>query len=327
MLRRLVAKEERWPFRTPFTIARGSRIEARVLVARIVAGDTVGRGEAVPYPRYGETVEDALDLVRGLEDAVAGGLDRAGLQEMLPPGAARNAVDCAMWDLDSKLAGKRAWQLADLPPPRPCTTAYTLSVDTPEAMAIAAAAAADLPLLKVKLTGEGDMDRVRAVREAAPRSRLIVDANESWSADQLHAYTDRMAALGVAMIEQPLPAGDDGALAGFDSPVPICADESCHDRASLQHLAGKYAMVNIKLDKTGGLTEALKLKAAARGAGFGIMVGCMVGTSLAMAPALLVADGADYVDLDGPLVMGGDRQPGLVYRGTVVEPPEPALWG
>ena len=327
MLRRLTIREERWPLRNPFTIARGAKSEARVLVAEVSEGDSAGRGESVPYSRYGESVETAAALLEDLAPAVADGLDRAALQHRLPPGAARNALDCALWDLDAKLIGRPVWQLAGLAPPQPCTTAYTLSLDTPEAMAGAAMAAADRPLLKVKLTGDGDLDRLRAIRHAAPASRLIVDANESWSPEHLADYAAAMAELGVALIEQPLPDGADGALTGFDSPVPICADESCHDRASLDRLAGKYAVVNIKLDKTGGLTEALQLKAAAEAAGFGIMVGCMVGTSLAMAPALLVAQGAAFTDLDGPLLLAEDRRPGLVFHGSIAEPPEPALWG
>ncbi len=298
-----------------------------MLVAEVSQGDSAGRGESVPYPRYGESVETAAALLQELAPAVADGLDRVALQHRLPPGAARNALDCALWDLEAKLADRRVWELAGLAPPQPCTTAYTLSLDTPEAMARAAAAAADRPLLKVKLTGDGDLDRLRAIRQAAPASRLIVDANESWSPEHLAGYAAAMADLGVALIEQPLPDGADDALTGFDSPVPICADESCHDRAGLDRLAGKYAVVNIKLDKTGGLTEALALKAAAESAGFGIMVGCMVGTSLAMAPALLAAQGAAFTDLDGPLLLAEDRQPGLVFDGSIVEPPEPALWG
>ncbi len=327
MLRRLTIREERWPLRNPFTIARGAKSEARVLVAEVSQGDSAGRGESVPYPRYGESVETAAALLEGLAPAVAEGLDRAALQHRLPPGAARNALDCALWDLDAKLTGRRVWELAGLAQPEPCITAYTLSLDTPDAMAHAAAEAADRPLLKVKLTGDGDLDRLRAIRRAAPASRLIVDANESWSPEHLADYAAAMADLGVALIEQPLPDGADDALTGFDSPVPICADESCHDRAGLDRLTGKYAAVNIKLDKTGGLTEALALKTAAESAGFGIMVGCMVGTSLAMAPALLAAQGAAFTDLDGPLLLAEDRRPGLVFNGSVVEPPERALWG
>ena len=327
MLRRLTIREEGWPLRNPFTIARGAKTEARVLVAEVTDGDAVGRGESVPYARYGESVDSAAALLRSLTNAVSDGLDRAELQRRLPPGAARNALDCALWDLEAKLSGRRVWERAGIGRPQPCTTAFTLSLDTPDGMARAATAAADRPLLKVKLTGDGDLDRLRAIRESAPDSRLIVDANEAWSPAHLGDYATELAALGVDLIEQPLPAGDDDALLGFEAPVPICADESCHDRESLPQLAGKYAFVNIKLDKTGGLTEALLMKDAAISAGFGIMVGCMVGTSLAMAPALLVAQDADYTDLDGPLFLTRDRDPGLTFHGSVIEPPEPALWG
>ena len=243
------------------------------------------------------------------------------------PGAARNAVDCALWDLEAKQTGRPVWELAGLPRPGPVTTAYTISLDTAEKMAEAARAESRRPLLKLKLTGEGDLERLRAIRAAAPDSRLIVDANEAWKAEDLAELPGRLARLGVEMIEQPLPAGSDDALIGAASPIPICADEACHDSASLPHLAGKYAMVNIKLDKTGGLTEALKLRAEAEKARFSIMVGCMVGTSLAMAPAVLVAQGATVVDLDGPLWMREDRNPGLVFSGSDIMPPEADLWG
>ena len=327
MPRRLTVLCESWPLAGVFTIARGSRTEAKVLVVEIREGEAVGRGECVPYARYGESLDSVAAQIAGVAPDIERGRGRDWLQSAMPAGAARNAVDCALWDLDAKLAGQPVWDLAGLPEPGPVTTAYTISLDTAEKMAEAARAEARRPLLKVKLTGDGDIERLRAIRAAAPDSRLIVDANEAWSAEDLDDLPDMLARLGVEMIEQPLPAGSDDALLGYISPIPICADESCHDSDSLPQLAGKYTMVNIKLDKTGGLTEALKLHAAAEKAGFAIMVGCMVGTSLAMAPAVLVAQGAAMVDLDGPLWMRRDREPGLAITGSTMMPPEADLWG
>ncbi len=306
-----------------FTISRGSRTEARVLTVAVTRGGHSGRGECVPYARYGETPAS----VSGQVDALPGNVSRATLPDLLPPGAARNAVDCALWDLDAKAAGRRAWQLAGLPAPRPEITAFTLSLDTPENMRAAAARHAHRPLLKIKLGTPDDMARLEAVRAGAPRARLIVDANEGWTAEVYSDLAPHLVRLGVDMVEQPLPAGDDAMLAEIDRPLPVCADESCHDRASLPGLAGKYDMVNIKLDKTGGLTEALALRDAARAAGFAVMVGCMVGSSLAMAPAVLVAQGARVVDLDGPLLLARDRAAPLRYDAAGVHPPEAALWG
>jgi L-alanine-DL-glutamate epimerase-like enolase superfamily enzyme len=306
-----------------FTISRGSRSEAQVLTVRLRAGDYRGWGECVPYARYGETPDSVADQIAGLP----ADLTREGLQELLPAGAARNAVDCALWDLEAKRAGKRAWELAGLPAPGPEVTAYTLSLDTPEKMRAQAAAHAHRPLLKIKLGTPDDMPRLEAVRAGAPEARIIVDANEGWSAQTYAELAPHLAALGVALVEQPLPAGDDSALRGMARPVPLCADESCHDRASLPDLQGKYDVVNIKLDKTGGLTEALALRAAARAAGFGIMVGCMVGTSLAMAPATLVAQGALVTDLDGPLLLAEDRDHPLAFDAAGVHPPSADLWG
>ncbi|MEE8271471.1 MAG: N-acetyl-D-Glu racemase DgcA [Alphaproteobacteria bacterium] len=327
MPRRLTVREESWPIRGAFTISRGSRTEARVVLAEIAEDGAVGRGECVPYPRYGETVDGVLTAIAAVGAEIAAGMDRAALQRALPPGAARNAVDCALWDLEAKRAGRPVWQLAGAPPPAPLVTAVTISLGEVNAMAEAARAQSHRPLLKLKLTGAGDLERVRAVRAAAPDSRLIVDANEAWTVDHLATFAQAFAELGVEVIEQPLPAGDDGALAGFACPVPLCADESCHDTASLAGLAGKYTMVNIKLDKAGGLTEALRLRGAARAAGLAVMVGCMLGTSLAMAPAVLVGQGADLVDLDGPLLLARDRDPGLAIDGVRIQPPDPALWG
>ena len=306
-----------------FTISRGSRTEAEVLTVRVRDGAHEGRGECVPYARYGET----LDSVAAQIEAVPAPLDRAALQRLLPAGAARNALDCALWDLDAKRAGKRVWQLAGLPAPGPEITAYTLSLDTPDAMRAQAAKHAHRPLLKIKLGTPDDMPRLEAVRAGAPDARIIVDANEGWSAGVYADLAPHLLRLGVALVEQPLPAGEDEALIGMDRPVPVCADESCHDRASLPGLRGKYDVVNIKLDKTGGLTEALALRDAALAQGYKVMVGCMVGSSLAMAPATLVAQGAMITDLDGPLLLAEDRDHALTFDAAGVHPPEPELWG
>ncbi len=309
--------------REAFTISRGSRTEAKVLTVRIARGGATGRGECVPYARYGESLESVTAEIEGLP----GDIGRMELQEALPPGAARNAVDCALWDLEAKAAGRRVWELAGLSAPGPVLTAFTLSLDTPGNMRAAAARNAHRPLLKIKLGTPEDMARVEAVRAGAPEATIIVDANEGWSAEVYADLAPHLVRLGVSMVEQPLPAGADEALAGMERPLPVCADESCHDRASLPGLRGKYDMVNIKLDKTGGLTEALALRDAARAEGYRVMVGCMVGTSLAMAPAVLLAQGAEVVDLDGPLLLAEDRDPPLAYDAAGAHPPEPALWG
>ncbi len=323
----LEVQVETWPVRGAFTISRGSRTEAIVLVARLVDGNHEGRGECVPYPRYGESVESVGSQIEGLSGQIASGLDRQGLQGALPPGAARNALDCAFWDLEAKRTGKRMWGLAGLQEPLPVTSAYTLSLDTPDVMRIAASENATRPLLKLKLAGPDDLDRVKAVRDGAPDADLIVDANEGWTAEVYVDLAPKLAALGVKMIEQPLPAADDHALANIERPVPVCADESCHDRASLEGLKGRYDLINIKLDKAGGLTEALALKADAVAMNFGVMVGCMLGTSLSMAPAHIAAQGVDVVDLDGPLLLAEDREPSIRFDGSIVYPPESALWG
>lgn len=306
-----------------FTISRGSRTEAKVLTVRVTRGGVTGWGECVPYARYGETLESVTAQIEGLDPGIA----RAALQSALPPGAARNAVDCALWDLEAKLAGRRVWDLAGLPRPEPMITAYTLSLDTPEAMRAQAAVNAYRPLLKIKLGTPDDMPRLEAVRAGAPSTRIIVDANEGWTAEVYTDLAPHLVRMGVALVEQPLPAGADDMLAEIARPLPVCADESCHDLASLAHLGGKYDVVNIKLDKTGGLTEALSLRDAARAEGFGLMVGCMVGSSLAMAPAVIVAQGAEYVDLDGPLLLAQDRPAPLTYDAAGVHAPEPELWG
>ena len=306
-----------------FTISRGSRTEAKVLTAHITDGAHKGWGECVPYARYGETLESVAEQINGL----AGPLTREDLYDLLPAGAARFAVDSALWDLEAKKSGKRVWELAGLPTPKAEITAYTLSLDTPENMQAQAAKNAFRPLLKIKLGTPDDMPRLEAVRAGAPDARIIVDANEGWSAEVYADLAPHLVRLGVALVEQPLPAGNDDALIGMERPVPVCADESVHDRASLSGLKGKYDVINIKLDKTGGLTEALRLKEAALAEGYKIMVGCMVGSSLAMAPATLVAQGAMITDLDGPLLLAEDRDNALTFDAAGVHPPAAALWG
>ncbi|MDT8857271.1 N-acetyl-D-Glu racemase DgcA [Paracoccaceae bacterium Fryx2] len=306
-----------------FTISRGSRTEARVLTVRITRGGVTGWGECVPYLRYDETPESVTQQIAALDP----GITREALQEALPAGAARNAVDCALWDLAAKQAGCRVWQLAGLPEPVPQITAYTLSLDTPEAMRAAAAKHAHRPILKIKLGTPDDMPRLEAVRAGAPQTKIIIDANEGWTAEIYADLAPHLLRLGVALVEQPLPAGADDMLAEIARPLPVCADESCHDRHSLPALKGKYDMVNLKLDKTGGLTEGLALKAAALAEGYGLMVGCMVGSSLAMAPATLLAQGAAYTDLDGPLLLAEDREHPLAFDAAGVHPPTAALWG
>ena len=323
----LDVKRESWPIRGSFRISRGSKIRAEVVTVELRSGEHRGRGECVPYARYGESCDSVMEQIGGLQGDLTNGLGRVELQKVLPPGAARNALDCAFWDLEAKQAGRRAWILAGIAEMAPQVTAYTLSLDSPEKMQQAALANARRPLLKLKLSGEGDLERVAAVRSGAPDARLIVDANEGWTADLYQAFVPELQRLGVEMIEQPLPAGADGVLAQMARPVPVCADESCHDRASLAMLVGRYDMVNIKLDKSGGLTEALALRQAAEAVGLRIMVGCMLATSLAMAPALLVAQGVAVVDLDGPLLLERDRPNGLRFDRGMIHPPEPALWG
>ncbi len=316
----------RWPLAARFAISRGAKTEAEIIVVEIGDGDFRGRGECVPYARYGETVEGVRAAIETLAAGIRAGLDRDALQSALPAGAARNAIDCALWDLAAKRAGKRVWEIAGLPAPAPVITAYTISLDTPASMA-EAARRADFPLLKLKLGAADDPARLRAVRAARPDARLIVDANEGWRSGNLAVNFAACAEAGVELIEQPLPSGDDRALLETERPVPVCADESAHDRASLAALRGKYDLVNIKLDKAGGLTEALALADAAEREGFGIMLGSMVGTSLGVAPALLLASRARFVDLDGPLLLARDRPEGLRYSGAEISPPTPALWG
>jgi len=318
---------ETWPVAGSFAIARGSRTEVTVVVVELSDGRHRGRGECVPYRRYGETVSGVVAAISAQRDALANGLDRRALQTAMPPGAARNALDCALWDLEAKRSGQPVHVLAGLPAPQPLVTALTISVGTPEAMAEATAKAAGRALLKVKLAGAGDPARIAAVRRAAPRAELIVDANESWDDGNLAQNLAACAKAGVTLVEQPLPADKDQALADMPHPIPVCADESAHDRGSLEHLGGKYDAINIKLDKAGGLTEALALAAAAEQHGLRIMVGCMVATSLSMAPAVLVAQRARVVDLDGPLILARDRPDGLRYEESLIYPATPNLWG
>ncbi|MCP4384167.1 MAG: dipeptide epimerase [Hyphomicrobiales bacterium] len=327
MPRSLEVAVENWPLASPFAISRGTKTSATVVVVTIRDGIACGRGESLPYGRYDETPETALAAIETAREPLTQGADRKQLQSLMPPGAARNAIDCALWDLEAKLTGKSAAQMAGITEPGPVETAFTLSLDTAEAMAAAARAARDRPVLKVKLGKDGDRDRIAAIRAAAPAARLIVDANEGWSAANLADNLEACRSADVALIEQPLAAGDDAILITMSHPVDLCADESFHVATDLAALRQRYDAVNIKLDKTGGLTEALHSAGRARALGFKVMVGCMVATSLAMAPAMLLAQSADFVDLDGPLLLARDRQPGLVYDNSLVHPPTAALWG
>jgi L-alanine-DL-glutamate epimerase-like enolase superfamily enzyme len=330
-MRRLKVDVESWPIAGAFTISRGSRTEARVVVATIEEGTHRGRGECVPYPRYGETVEGVAAAIENLAGEIAAGAGREDVLTLLSAGAARNALDCALWDLEAKASGKRAHELAGLPKPRAVTTAYTLSLGAPEAMEAAARTASQRPLLKVKLGGDGDAERIAAVKRGAPKSMLIVDANEAWSEANFAENLAACRAADVALIEQPLPSGCDGMLASISAEdragILFCADESVHTADDLGAIASLYQAINIKLDKAGGLTAALQLKSEALACGMKIMIGCMVGTSLAMAPALLLASDADFVDLDGPLLLARDREPGLVFDGSVIKHFDAELWG
>jgi len=318
---------ERFPILGKFVIARGAKTEAVVVVATIEDKGLRGRGESVPYARYGETVESVLTQIASVRTQLEAGADRGRLQSLLPPGAARNALDCALWDLDAKRCGVAAHVLAGVMPPAPVTTAFTISAGSPAQMAEAAAKARERPLLKIKLAGEDDAARLSAVRAVAPGSTLIVDANEAWQQADLERYLEACAEVGVALVEQPLPAAKDAILAKIQHIVPICADESVHDRTGLEALRARYDAINVKLDKTGGLTEALALVNLAQSLGFELMMGCMVASSLAMAPALLLAGRARFVDLDGPLLLACDRPNGLIYKDSIVLPSTRELWG
>ncbi len=323
----LISAIETWPLREAFVISRGAKTEARVVVATISDGRITGCGECVPYPRYGETVEGVQAAISALSGTPAAFRDRKSLNAHRPAGAARNAVDCAWWDYEAKSTGQRVAERAGLRGLQPVTTCFTISLGTPEEMAAKARAAVHRPLLKLKLGGAGDAERVAAVRASVPQARLVADANEAWTLDQMPALLEACRKAHIELVEQPLPAGRDEALAGIERLVPLCADESVHTAADLPHLARLYDAVNIQLDKTGGLTEALAMSAESQAAGLKIMMGCMVGTSLGMAPALLLAQRAAWVDLDGPLLLAHDRPHGLRYDGGTVYPPEPALWG
>ena len=326
-MRELSLRAERFPIARAFTIARGSKSEAHVLVVELTEDGHKGRGESVPYARYGETMDRAIAEIEAIRDRLESGLSLDALQDLMPPGAARNAVDCALWDLRAKQSGVPAWQAAGLKRLEPLKTAFTLSMDTPEAMGAQARDNARRPLLKLKVGGADDLERLEAVRANAPKSRLIIDANEGFSFDDFRRLMPDLVRLGVALIEQPLKVAEDEALLGFSSPIPLCADESLHSRVELARVARLYDTMNIKLDKTGGLTEALKLKAESLKLGKDIMVGCMVATSLSMAPAMLVAQGVSTVDLDGPLLLAHDREDGLEIDGSILSAPTPALWG
>ena len=324
---KLTIAEERWPIAGSFTISRGSKTEAHVVTVTLEDGSHRGHGECVPYPRYEETVPQVMAALEAARASIESGISRAGIAALIAPHAARNALDCAIWDIEAKKARKPVWQLAGLPEPKPVVTAYTLSLDTPEAMGDAAAKAAHRPLLKLKLGRDGDRERLRLIRRNAPLSRLIVDANEGWAPDTLASMLAACADAGVELVEQPLPAGNDEALRGMARAVAVCADESAHGLDTLDELIGKYDAINIKLDKTGGLTPAIALARAARTRELKVMVGCMLASSLAMAPAMLLTPLADVVDLDGPLLLKQDRHPSIRYDGSVMQPPEAALWG
>ncbi len=327
MARQLNVAIERFPIAGSFVISRGAKTEAEVVCCTIEEDGHHGRGECVPYPRYGETPESVCDAISDAQTDIANGIQRADLTRLMKPGAARNAIDCALWDLEAKRAGRRAHQSACKMPPRPVPTAFTISLDEPNVMAAQARAHSDRPVLKVKVGSDNDIARIHAVAGGAPNSRIILDANEGWTEANIHDNLLAAAEYHVALVEQPLPAGQDAILNKIPHPVPICADESVHTIEDLDALAGLYDAVNIKLDKTGGLTAAIELRDRARELGFGVMVGCMVGTSLSMAPAVLLAQDADYVDLDGPLLLARDRTPALTYSGSLVSPPDRNLWG
>ncbi|WP_041536703.1 N-acetyl-D-Glu racemase DgcA [Parvibaculum lavamentivorans] len=329
-MREITVEAESWPIAGAFTISRGSKTEARVVVVTVTEMGLTGRGECVPYARYNENEKDVIAAIKAQVQAIGEGMSREDLQRAMPRGAARNALDCALWDLEAKLAGKEVWEMAQLgAAPRALTTAYTLSLGTAAEMQEAAKRASHRPLLKLKLGEGGDEDiaRVEAVRAGAPNAALIVDANEGWKPEQVLPMAHELARLGVSLIEQPVPAAEDEVLRGIDSPVPLCADESAHGLEGMKRLVGLYDFINVKLDKTGGLTEALSVMRCAKKRNLRVMVGCMVATSLAMAPAMLIAQQADYVDLDGPLLLAKDREHALRYESSLVYPPERALWG
>jgi L-alanine-DL-glutamate epimerase-like enolase superfamily enzyme len=323
---RIEAKEEIWPLNHPFRISRGSRAEACVIVVSANDRQHTGRGEGVPIARYTQNTTSVLAQIESIKHV--GDLDRDKLQQLLPPGAARNALDCAIWDLEAKRSGRRVWELANIPIVDEVETSFTISLDTPEQMADAAAAAAKLPILKLKLAGDdADLARVERVHSAAPKARLLIDANESWSPRHYQNIVPALSELGVELIEQPFSAGSDEVLEILDHPIPICSDESCHTIADLPRMKNRYEVINVKLDKTGGLTEALQLCQRSRENGFKLLIGCMVCTSLSIAPARLLARNADWLDLDGPLLLACDRDHGLHYQNGRIGIPSRELWG
>ncbi|MBB4303106.1 L-alanine-DL-glutamate epimerase-like enolase superfamily enzyme [Rhodobium orientis] len=327
MTRTLSATSESWPIAGGFTISRGTKTTAEVVVAKVTEGGHTGRGECVPYARYDETVEGVIADIEKFAGAVASGLTREALQTAMPAGAARNALDCALLDLEAKTSGKSAADILGISPPAEAVTAYTISLGTPDKMAADARAAAHRPLIKVKLGGAGDVERIRAVRANALGARLIVDANEAWTDDLFAPNMEACKAAGVELVEQPLPAGNDAMLASLAHAAPVCADESVHISDGLADLADRYDAVNIKLDKAGGITEALKMAKLAQDLGLTVMVGSMLATSLAVAPAYLLSGYAAFLDIDGPLLLAKDREPGLAFDGSTVRMPDPALWG
>jgi L-alanine-DL-glutamate epimerase-like enolase superfamily enzyme len=323
---KIEAKEEVWPLKQVFRISRGERSETQVIVVTVSDGEHTGRGEAVPIKRYNQSTASVLAQIESIKGEQ--NLDRHRLERLLPAGAARNALDCALWDLEAKRFGKRVWDLANMPMKSEVETSFTISLDSAEKMGAAAKASANAPILKLKLGGNDvDLARVKAVHEAAPKSRLLLDANESWSPDHYRKIVPALKQLGVELIEQPFPADADEILETLDRPIPVCADESCHTSSDLSRLTNRYEMINVKLDKTGGLTEALHLCERARENGFKLLIGCMVGTSLSMAPARVLANAADYVDLDGPLLLARDREDGLSYSNGKIDIPSRQLWG
>lgn len=327
MSRILRAQHDRFALSRPFRISRGVKTQADVVTVTLAQGGMVGRGEGVPYPRYGESVESALAAIEGVRGAIEAGADRAALQSLLPPGAARNAVDCALWDLEARQAGCSVAALIGAPDPLPLASALTIGIDSPMAMSVAARAVAVAPLLKVKVDATIPDAQIRAVRNAAPDARLIVDPNESWHRALLEGMQAVLVELRVDLLEQPVPAGDDGWLEGFAYPVPICADEAVHVAADLDTIAARYSYVNVKLDKAGGLTAALELADAARARGLGLMTGCMISSSLSIAAALHVARRSDFVDLDGPIWLAEDYPGGVRDMQGMMTPPVPGFWG
>jgi len=324
---KLEAAAETFPLENVFRISRGSRSETRVVTVKLTQNGVSGRGEATPYGRYGETVEGVLEAIEATASLLNSTSMPFDLQAMLPAGAARNALDCALHDLRARQKGVRVTQMLSLPPVTAQETAVTISIGSPEAMAKSAALYAAHPLLKVKLDEHKIQERIEAIRQTSPQNKIIIDPNESWTLDILKHHAAFFSAMNISLLEQPLPAGKDEGIAECSGSIPVCADESCHTAADLPDLVGKYQVINIKLDKTGGLTEAIQLKKAAVSMGFDIMVGCMIGSSLAMAPAMLVTSGASFVDLDGPLLIKEDRVGGLTFNTGIIEPPTQDFWG